>query len=214
MIDMSGTITAKSDQLNADDLIGGRALTITITNVTAVPGDQPIAISYEGDEGKPWKPCKSMRRVLVHVWGVDGKAYIGRSLTLYRDPEVKWGGIAVGGIRISHMTHLTTALQLALTERKGSKKPYVVKPLVVAAPKKAQQVFEEEPAAQEVPGHAVDLDEIKGLAAQVAVRGLAELKEWFEELTKSEKKALSPFLPGLKADAAKADKARGEADDA
>jgi hypothetical protein len=204
VMDMSGTIVAKSDQLNSDDLIG-RSITIRITNVTAVPGDQPIAISYEGDEGKPWKPCKSMRRVLVHVWGLDGKAYIGRSLTLYRDPDVKFGGIAVGGIRISHMSDLASGVQIALTERKGSKKPFVVKPLAAAKPSVKKELQEETAA---VPGHLVDLDDIKETAGKVAMRGTEALREWFEELTKDEKIALKPSMPGLKAEAAKKDAAR------
>jgi hypothetical protein len=64
MLDLSKTIAPRSDQLNADDLIGGPR-TITITGVKLVAEDQPVAISFDNDEGKPWKPCKSMRRVLV-----------------------------------------------------------------------------------------------------------------------------------------------------
>ena len=95
-VDLSKTIAPKSDQLNADDLIA-RSMTIKITNVTGKDGDaQPISIFFEGDNGKPYKPCKSMRRVLVMVWGDQGKEYIGRSMTIYRDPAVVFGGIAVG----------------------------------------------------------------------------------------------------------------------
>lgn len=82
MVDMASTIIAKSDQLNADDLLG-RPRTITITRVAVKEGgEQPVSIHYEGDEGKPWKPCKSMCRVLVNVWGVDPQKYVGRALTL------------------------------------------------------------------------------------------------------------------------------------
>jgi len=132
MTDLSKTIEAKSNQLNSDDLQAAPR-TIKITKVSAGSAEQPIAINYEGDDGKPFYPCKSMRRVLVAVWGADGASYVGRSLTLYRDPEVKFGGIAVGGIRISHMSHLDKPMFMALTATRGSKKPYTVKPLVVAA---------------------------------------------------------------------------------
>src|ERR1700760_592135 len=111
MIDLSHTITAKSDQLNADDLIGN-SITIKITALTLDKGEQPLAISYEGDKGKPYKPCKSMRRVLVGVWGKDGNVYIGRLLTLYRDEKVTYGGLNVGGLRISHMSHITDPVTL------------------------------------------------------------------------------------------------------
>ncbi len=131
MNDMSQVIIPKSDQLNSDDLIAGPR-TIKITSVDIRPGtEQPVSIFYEGDNGKPWKSCKSMARVLVTAWGPDAKAYVGRSVTLYRDPTIKWGGMEVGGIRISHMSHLDGPLTLALTMTKGSRKPFVVRPLKV-----------------------------------------------------------------------------------
>ena len=133
MIDLRGTIKPKSDQLNADDLIGG-PITIRITGVTVGEGEQPVAISYDGDGGKPYKPGKSMRRVLVNLWGPDGAVYVGRSLTLYRDEEVLFGGVAVGGIRISHMSHLQREPTMALTATKAKRKPFTVKPLAVEKP--------------------------------------------------------------------------------
>lgn len=134
MTDLSLTIAPKSDQLNADDLIGG-AKTIRITKVSACPGsvEQPIAISFEGDNDKPFKPCKSMRRVFVQIWGKDGNQYTGRHVTLFRDPRVQFGGLAVGGIRISHMSEIDKDITVILTETKKSRKPFTVKPLVAEA---------------------------------------------------------------------------------
>jgi hypothetical protein len=133
MVDMSQTIAPKSDQLNADDLIG-RTLTVKVTKVSGCPEpQQPIAVNFEGDNAKPYKPCKSMRRVMVQVWGKDGQSYIGKSMTLYRDPEVVFGGMAVGGIRISHMSDIKEPITLALTASKASRKPFTVKPLKVDA---------------------------------------------------------------------------------
>lgn len=133
MTDLSLTIAPKSDQLNADDLIG-RELTIKITGVSlCAEPDQPIAISFEGDNGRPYKPCKTMRRVLVTVWGPDGATYVGRQLRLYRDEEVQYGGMKVGGIRISHMSHITRDWTMALTAAKARRKPYIVHPLVEAS---------------------------------------------------------------------------------
>ena len=133
MIDLRGTIKPKSDQLNADDLIGG-PVTIRITGVAVGEGEQPVAISFDGDGGKPFKPGKSMRRVLVNLWGPDGAAYIGRSLTIYRDEQVVFGGVEVGGIRISHMSHLQRETTMALTATKAKRKPFTVRPLVVEKP--------------------------------------------------------------------------------
>ena len=137
MLDMSKTIIPKTDQLNSDDLIG-RTLTIKITKVSGNDGDaQPISIFFEGDGGKPYKPGKSMRRVLVMCWGNDGSKYVGRSMTLYRDEKVMFGGIAVGGIRISHMSHIEKETTMALTASRESRKPYTVKPLTAQAAAKA-----------------------------------------------------------------------------
>jgi len=128
MTDLTATIAPKSNQLSADDLIAGPR-TITVTKVELTNAEQPVAISFQGDENRPFLPCKSMRRVLVHVWGADGNAYVGRSMTLYRDDKVVFGGLAVGGIRISHVSHINQDVTMALTATRGNKKPFVVKPL-------------------------------------------------------------------------------------
>ena len=134
MSDMSAVIVPKSDQLNADDLIAG-PITIKITGVTIKGGtEQPIAISFEGDNGKPYKACKSMCRIMVAAWGPDSKRYAGRSMTLYRDPTVKWAGMEVGGIRISHMSDIEAPLTMALTQTRANRKPFTVKPLTKQNP--------------------------------------------------------------------------------
>ena len=132
-MDLTPTLAPKSNQLNADDLIAGPR-TIQITKVSAGNAEQPVAVYFDGDNGKPWYPCKSMRRVMVAAWGTDGASYVGRLLTLFRDPEVMYGGIKVGGIRISHMSHIDTALSLALTVTRQKRAPFVVKPLAMPAP--------------------------------------------------------------------------------
>jgi hypothetical protein len=132
MSNMADAIIPKSDQLNSDDLIAG-PITITITGVTIRGGqEQPVSIHYDGDNGKPYKPCKSMSRLLVATWGADAKEYTGRSMTLYRDAAVKWAGMEVGGIRISHLSHIDAPMTMALTATKGSRKPYTVQPLRVS----------------------------------------------------------------------------------
>lgn len=132
MNDMTQVIVPKSDQINADDLIAGPR-TIRITGVTIRPGtEQPVSIHFDGDNGKPWKTCKSMNRVLVHAWGPDANAYVGRAVTIYRDPDVKWGGMKVGGIRISHLSNIEREMVMALTETKGKRTPFIVKPLANA----------------------------------------------------------------------------------
>jgi len=124
------TISPKSDQMNADDLIAG-AITITVTGVSRGTSEQPVKINYQGDNGKPYLPCKSMRRVLIHAWTDDGRAWVGKSMTLYQDPEVSFGGVKVGGIRISHLSDIPRQLDIALTTTRGKRKPYAVLPLLI-----------------------------------------------------------------------------------
>ncbi len=135
-MDMSPAIIPKSDQLNNDDLLTG-PITIQITDVAIKPGEQPVSIFYDGDNGKPYKPCKSMCRVMVSAWGADASKYKGRSMTLYSEPTVKWGGMEVGGIRISHLSDIDSSVTMALTVTKANKKPFTVKPLMATEKKAA-----------------------------------------------------------------------------
>src|SRR6185312_10814777 len=137
MNDMRAVIVPKSDQINADDLLAG-PMTITVTKVDIRPGtEQPVSIHFDGDAGKPIKPIKTNAPVIVQLRGADANQYAGRSMTLYCDPKVKWGGLEVGGIRISHMSHIPAPQIMALTVTKGSKKPFTVQPLKAqAAPKR------------------------------------------------------------------------------
>jgi len=130
---LSDTIIPKSDQLNADALIAG-PLTIRVTGVTRGTAEQPVTINYQGDNGQPYKPCKSMRKVLIFAWGDDGRQWIGKSMTLYNNPDVKWGGVKVGGIRISHLSHIDADLVLALADTKGKKSEHRIKRLHVQEP--------------------------------------------------------------------------------
>ncbi|WP_159975799.1 MULTISPECIES: hypothetical protein [unclassified Novosphingobium] len=128
MIDMSRFVEAKSDQLNADDLIGAPR-TITITRVAGSDGDQPVSIFYQGDNGKPFKPCKTIRRVLMGVWGRYANEYVGKSMTLYRDDKVTFGGLETGGIRISHMSGIDKETVVVVMKTKGKKAGIKILPL-------------------------------------------------------------------------------------
>lgn len=161
MVDLTQTVIPKSDQLNADDLIAGpRTITITRVSASDTP-EQPVSVYFEGDNGKPWKPCKSMRRVLIAAWGPDASTFAGRSVTIYNDPEVQFGGMKTGGIRISHMTNLDKELKLALTATKARRAIYTVKPLAIQKP-----VMIDTEAAQEK-------------ARRAAEKGTEEFRRWW-----------------------------------
>lgn len=186
MTDISKTIAPKSDQLNADDLISG-PITIKVTGVSLKGGDQPIAINYEGDGGKPWMPCKSMRRVLVHVWGSDGASYAGRSVTIFRDEKVVFGGAPVGGVRISHMSHIDKPVTLALTVTRANRKPFTVQPLAVSRTAAA-------------PSPAEDMSALEGMAMAEAQKGTAHLRVWWKDsLTPAQRTHLKPMVQNINA---------------
>ncbi|WP_233854028.1 hypothetical protein [Paraburkholderia sp. HD33-4] len=128
--DLRGTIVPKSDQLNAEQLLAGD-VTITVTDVRMGSEDQPVILHYENDEGRPYKPCKTMRKLLIFAWGEDGRAWVGKSMTLYNDQAVRFGGMVVGGIRISHLSHIEREISLSLTATKGKKAQHTILPLQV-----------------------------------------------------------------------------------
>lgn len=127
-MDISATTAPKSDQQNFDDYISGPK-TVTISDVRAGSDEQPVEIHLVEFPGRPYKPSKSMRRVLVAAWGPDASTYAGRKLTLFGDPTVKFGGAVTGGIKISHASHLEKTLNISLTATRGKRAPHTVKPL-------------------------------------------------------------------------------------
>lgn len=132
-VDMTASIVPRSDQLNAEDLLAGPR-TVTITGVSrGASAEQPVDIQL-AEFDRPFKPCKTIRRVLVTAWGPDAAAYVGRRMTIYRDPAVRFGGMDVGGIRISHLSHIDKRMTVALTVTRGKRAPYVVEPLAMDEP--------------------------------------------------------------------------------
>ena len=163
MTTMADVTQPKSDQINADDLISG-PMTVTITAVKIKAGeDKPISMSLSGTP-KVYRPCKSMARVFMAVWGADANVYVGRTITLYRDPKVKWGGLEVGGIRISHMTDIDKDMVMMLTQTRAQRAPHKVKPLRV------EQQQSQAPAA---PENALEL------AEAAARKGTAAFRDWW-----------------------------------
>ena len=171
-MNLSNTITPKSDQLNADDLLTGPR-TIKITGVESGSAEQPVTIRYQGDDGRPYKPGKGMRRVLVSMWGGNGDAYIGRRLTLYCDKTITFGADTTGGIRISHASDIPGPVEIALTVKRGKRKPFRVEPL---APEKVAEIR--------------PLDELIAAGDAIAAQSLDALKAWWVKLAEGERVVL------------------------
>lgn len=204
-LDISHAIKPKSDQLNADDLITG-PITIKIRNVTVKDGgEQRISVFYHGDNDKPWKPCVTQARLIAGIWGSDARQWIERSLTLYRNPKVKWGGVEVGGIEVSHMSHIDSPVTVALTKTKGVKKPHQVKPLAIQNSQPAQQAA---PAALT----AEEIATISRNGDVAAAKGSEDLRKWWGSIGAPAQKAIGGVekIEALKKIAAEADAAAQE----
>jgi hypothetical protein len=124
--EVRASIVPKSDQLNADNLLTG-PITVTITGVRRGDKDQPIIVDIEGYQ--PYKPCKTMRRVLIATFGDDPKDWRGHRMTLYCDPDVMWAGVKIGGIRISHLSGLDNPRTFMLTQTRGKRTEVTIQPL-------------------------------------------------------------------------------------
>ena len=126
-MDIGDTIAPTSDQLDAVDLLAGER-TFTIAKVSKGDAEQPVNI-HLAEFPRPWRPGKSMRRVLVACWGTDAAVYVGRRVTLFCDPSVKFGGEQVGGIRIRALSHLDQARVIPLLVTRGRSAAFRVQPL-------------------------------------------------------------------------------------
>jgi hypothetical protein len=126
-MDLTETIAPTSDQLDAVDLLSGQR-TFTIERVSKGNAEQPVQI-HLAEFPRPWRPGKSMRRVLVACWGPDASQYVGRRVTLFCDPDVMFGKDKVGGTRIRALSHIDKPKRIPLLVSRGKSSTYVVEPL-------------------------------------------------------------------------------------
>jgi len=186
MTDVTQAIAPKSDQMNADDLLQPRTIRITEVSVQATP-EQPIAVRFDGDSGRPWKPCKTAARCLATIWGTNSAQWIGLHCTIYNDPTVTWAGAAVGGIRVSHMEGIDKPRTLQLTKTRGKKGAVTIQPLILAD-------------APPPP----DPTDAQNEAREAASQGKAAFVEWWKS-NKAAHELVKPIMTELQAATAAAD---------
>lgn len=177
---MSFTVIPKSDQLNFDSFISGQGKIIKITSViiNVAAETQKCTIHYEGENGRPYKPNKSMCRVLFKIWGEDENIYVGRHLSLYGDPTVRFGADEVGGILISHMSNIDNPVTVMLTKTRANKRPFTVQPLVLETDR--------------------SLDILKRNAGESADKGTESLQAWWKDLPPKSQALLKPHMEEYK----------------
>lgn len=143
-MDVTKAIAPRSDQLNFEDFVPAGldgARTFTIADVRAgTTEEQPIRVFLvEGPEGRPWTPSKSMSRVMSNAWGKESDNWIGKRATLYGDPDIMFGPMKMGGIRISHLSGIgRRKLTVNLSTTRGRRAPWSVEPLADDAPSPAK----------------------------------------------------------------------------
>lgn len=130
-MDISDTLAPKSDQLDAVDLLGKPPRIFTVAGVSRGNSEQPVEIKL-AEFPRVWRPGKSMRRVLAHLWGADASKWTGRRVELFCDVEVVFGGEKVGGTRISRMSHIDEPKSVPIIIKKGRSGGYKVEPLTDA----------------------------------------------------------------------------------
>lgn len=134
-------VESRTDQINADELIG-RSVTYTIAGVRPGKATTKYDIDLVESPGKCWRPPITMQKLLVIAWGNEASEWIGRRVTLYTDPTVSFGKDKVGGIRISHLSHITEPVQANLLVTRGKRKMHTVQPLVESTPEVPADVIE------------------------------------------------------------------------
>lgn len=140
--DLQRATQAKSDQLNSCDILGG-SLVAKILDVKSGNSEQPVIIVIDSWP-QPWKPSKTSLRVLCACWGNEPQNWIGRYAVLFCDETVKFGGEAIGGIRTSHLSHITGTKKVAVNTTRGKKGIQTIEPYYPqeeSAPVNAAPVF-------------------------------------------------------------------------
>lgn len=129
-MDITDALAPTSDQLDAVELVKPRTFTIDTGSRLGKRDGKTVAEIRLVGFPRVWRPSKGMLDVLAACWGTDGKQWAGRSITLYNDTDVMYGKDKVGGIRISHLSHIDKARDVMIRANGvGRKRSWHVEPL-------------------------------------------------------------------------------------
>ncbi len=125
---MKITVKKNTDQLNYEDFLGGAIRDVTIADVKVGAKEAQYDIAIEGDD-RYWRPPATVLKLLQLAYGNEAANWIGKTARLYGDPTVKMKGRMVGGIRVSHLSHLAAPLRADLTITRGQTGEFTIDPL-------------------------------------------------------------------------------------
>jgi hypothetical protein len=135
-MDISAALAPNSDQLDAIELVQPRTFTIAPRSALGKREGKTVAEIRLAEFDRVWRPSKGMLDLLADCWGIDAKQWVGRRVTLYNDRDVMFGPNKVGGIRISHLSHIDGARKVSIRAagQGGRKQLWPVEPLPDATP--------------------------------------------------------------------------------
>lgn len=169
MADISNTLAAKSNQLNAVDLPRPRVFRIVAVTVTGA--EQPVDVQLDGWP-HPWRPCKSMRRVLSAAWGTESDQWLGKAVELYCDPDVLWAGERAGGIRIAALSGIPAG-GIEVVLRASSKK---------SAPVRFRRLDVADPLLALATERGEDLASLEAAIAEALKKPVPSDRQWRQKL--------------------------------
>lgn len=162
--------TARTDQWNAEDFIGGPR-TFTIAAVKEGKAEQKYDIELVEGEGRVWRPPLTVLRLLIAAWTNDATKWAGKKATLYLDPSIRFGREVVGGIRVSHLSGIDKPLTVNLTVSRGKRSPITVQPIAGPDPAQVEAAVGELSATESLPALKAAWD----LAGKRGVQGHADV---------------------------------------
>lgn len=130
--DISDTLAPKSEQLDNVELSSGPRVFVVERVEVKKDAEQPVRVYFHGFP-RPWRPAVTMRRVLGYCWGNKSKFWAGRSIELFRDPDVRYSKDITGGTRIAAMSHIDGRQEVPVLLSQGRAGIYVVEPLAEEA---------------------------------------------------------------------------------
>ena len=131
-------ITIKSDRMNYEDFITGpQSFTIERLGKKNDQGNDRLLIFMKGRPDTPFWVPKGMAKCLANPsgWGnAPFSEWIGRSMTLFGEPTVVYGGKELGGVRISHISHIDAPYTTKISLRRGVRIDYEIQKMASDLP--------------------------------------------------------------------------------
>lgn len=124
---------SNSAQINADDIVSA-PIDVTITAAEEGTNEQPLFLHVAELPDKTYRPSLTMIKLIGANWGDETDDWLHKRLRLFRNPKIRFGREEVGGIEVSHMSHIDGPVEVSLLVKKGQRKIFRVDPLPNAAP--------------------------------------------------------------------------------